>query len=242
VLQRCSEHTRQVIVWNNASTDGTREYLDSVGDPRITVIHHETNIGQNGYAAAFALASQPYLVELDDDVIDAPACWDETLLEAFTRLPRIGFLAANLEDDPHDEAARVMHHLRPHMYRSETIEGIRLLRGPTGGGCAMTSRELYDRVGGFRRLEGEVFFLEDEAYIRDLEQLGFEAAFLDDLRVHHAGGPYYSTPSPEKTAYWRRHVRRQAHKRTAKRVLLALPLVAPMNRRYGWFRPPDEVT
>ena len=38
----------------------------------------------------------------------------------------------------------------------------------------------------------EIFWLEDEAYIEDIERLGFGAAVLADLRVHHTGGPYYS--------------------------------------------------
>jgi GT2 family glycosyltransferase len=240
VLTHTSEATHEIIVWNNASTDGTREYLDSVSEPRLRVVHHPENIGQNAYAKAFTMATQPYLIELDDDVIDAPARWDETMLDGFRKLPNVGFLAANLEDDPHDEAAHVMHHVRPHLYTSVTENGIRLLKGPTGGGCAITSRELYDKVGGFREKNGEVFFLEDAAFIADIERLGFEAAFLEDLRVHHAGGAYYSVPPPEKRKYWSRHHRRHARRSAAKRLLLRVPLVRPLNARYGWFRTPDE--
>ena len=49
------------------------------------------------------MTSSAYLIELDDDVVDAPRAWDAMLLDAFERLPAIGFLAADLEDDPHDE-------------------------------------------------------------------------------------------------------------------------------------------
>ena len=72
VLRRTSEATREIVIWNNASTDETAVYLDSLDDPRITVVHSERNIGQNAYAEAFRLTSAPYLVELDDDVVDAP--------------------------------------------------------------------------------------------------------------------------------------------------------------------------
>ena len=75
LLARTSERVTEIVVWNNASTDGTREYLDSLGDPRFRVVHHERNIGQNAYDEAFALTSAPYLIELDDDMIDAPAEW-----------------------------------------------------------------------------------------------------------------------------------------------------------------------
>ena len=131
---------------------------------------------------------------------DAPAGWDATLLDAFQRLPQIGFLAANLVDDPCDVASYVMHHHRPHEYTRVEENGIVLLKGPVGGGCALTSRELHDRVGGFQQSKGQVFWLEDQAYIRDINRIGFEAAFLEGLRVHHTGGPYYAPHSPERTA------------------------------------------
>ena len=50
----------------------------------------------------------------------------------------------------------------------------------------------------------EIFWLEDEAYIEDIERLGFEPAVLADLRVHHTGGPYYSVESQEKADFWKR--------------------------------------
>src|SRR5262249_13624836 len=95
VLMRTSPRTREIVIWNNASPDGTSEYLRSLDDPRIRVVNSEANIGQNAYARAFALTNAPYLLELDDDVVDAPEGWDAMLLDAFKRLPQIGFLAAD---------------------------------------------------------------------------------------------------------------------------------------------------
>ena len=239
VLRRTSDATVEIVIWNNASTDGTREYLDSLGDPRITVVNNDENVGQNAYALAFARTTAPYLVELDDDVIDAPQDWDRTLLEAFKRLPTIGFLAANLVDDEHDVAARVMHHERAHLYRTVEENGVTLLKGPTGGGCAMTSRELNQRVGGFRQDAKHIFWLEDAAYIADIEKLGYEAAFLKDLSVHHAGGAYYAEETPEKHAYWVAHFKAQDRKQAVKKCLVEVPFVRRLNARYGWFAAPD---
>jgi GT2 family glycosyltransferase len=240
VLARTSDATREIVIWNNASTDETAEYLGTLEDPRIRVVDHPENIGQNAYAEAFALTTQPFMIELDDDVTDAPERWDETLLQAFQRLPKIGFLAANLVDDPNDEASYVMHHHYAHLYTRVEENGIRLLKGPTGGGCTMTSRELHDRVGGFRQTEGEIFWLEDQAYVEDIAKLGYEPAFLEDLRVHHTGGPYYAPPSPEKAAYWDAVVRGRLRKIMVKRALLRIPLVGRLNARYGWFEPPES--
>ena len=35
VLRRTSDKTSEIIIWDNASADGTREYLDALDDPRL---------------------------------------------------------------------------------------------------------------------------------------------------------------------------------------------------------------
>jgi GT2 family glycosyltransferase len=239
VLLRTSDATREIVIWDNASTDATPEYLASLDDPRIRVIRSDDNIGQNAYSRAFRQTRSPYLVEVDDDVVDAPAGWDAMLRDAFERLPDVGFLAADLEDDPNDEASRFRHHIRPHEYTLVEENGVRVLHGPTGGGCAMTSRELNERVGGFREQKDQVFWLEDAAYIEDIQRLGFRAVVLADLRVHHTGGPYYTKATAEKEEYWRRHWARKARRSAVKRVLVRIPFVRRLNARFRWFVAPS---
>ena len=238
VLLRTSGSTREIVIWNNASTDGTDAYLDSLDDPRLRVEHSLENIGQSGYARAFRLTTEAYLVELDDDIVDAPAEWDRILLDAFKALPRIGFLAADLEDDPYDPASQQRHRIRPHEYTLVVENGVRLLTGPAGGGCAMTSRELNKRVGGFRENKKQVFWLEDEAYIKDLEKIGFGSAVLADLRVHHTGGPHYTVTTKEKADYWRRYRAMRARKMAVKRLLYRIPFFPRLNERFQWFVAP----
>ncbi len=238
VLLRTSPATREIVIWDNASPDGTAEYLRSLDDPRIRVVISEKNIGQNAYARAFRLTTAPYLIEIDDDVVNAPSEWDATLLDAFERLPHVGFLAADLEDDPHDLASRYRHHIRPHEYTLVEENGVRLLRGPTGGGCAITSRELNERVGGFRENKKQVFWLEDAAYIADIERLGFSAAVLADLKVHHTGGPHYTKTPKEKVEYWQQMKARQERRNAVKRVLVRIPFIRRLNARFRWFVTP----
>ena len=238
VLLGTSEATHEILIWDNASSDGTEAYLAALDDPRIKVVRSDQNLGQNAYARAVTHTSSPYLVELDDDVVSAPPGWDLTLRDAFVRLPKVGFLAADLEDDPHDQASHVRHHVRPHEYTVDEENGVRLLRGPAGGGCAMTSRELNQRVGGFRESKKHVFWLEDEAYIKDIQKLGYEPAVLADLRVHHTGGPYYSEVTKEKVAYWTQRKAAWARRQAVKRILFHLPFFARLNARNGWFQPP----
>ena len=235
VLGRTSELTTEIVIWNNASTDGTRDYLDGLTDPRIRVVHHPENIGQNAYAEAVPLTRAPYLVELDDDMVDAPRGWDRKLLDAYKRLPDVGFLAADLEDDVHDYVANIRYRVRSHLYSPDEVNGVRILNGPTGGGCAMTSRELYDAVGGFRQSRRHIFWEEETAYLNDIARRGYRGAILAELRMRHAGGEYYSKQSEAKHAYWLHYWKKEQRKNRVKAALLRVPLVEPLNARYGWF-------
>lgn len=240
VLARTSSATREIVIWDNASTDGTAELLGTVDDPRITVVRWPRNIGVNAYARAFPMTSGSHLIELDDDVVDAPRDWDAALLDAFESLPEIGYLAASLAEDPYDVQARLMYELRPELYRIEERNGIRLkLDGPVGGWCGITSRELHDRTGGWR-VKHRAFWEEEGAYLDALDKLGFGAAYLDDLRVRHAGGPHYAAASEAKLSYLRWYGRRRWLKNTVKTVLLAIPFISRLNERKGWFNPPRE--
>lgn len=242
VLLRASPMTQEIVIWNNASDDGTAEYLATLDDPRITVVDHHENIGTNAYARGVELTSAPYIVEVDDDVIEAPRNWDETLLDAFQRIPNIGYLVADLKEDPNDSAYRYLEYVKNerNVFVQKDIDGLRILEGPTGSGVAITSREVYDRVGGFRQHKKLVFWHEASAYVRDVRKLGYRTAILVDLKVWHAGSPYYSRPSPAKLAFHQDFLRTKRRKDRVKRVILRIPFAAAMNRRYDWFDPPDD--
>ena len=242
VLLRTSEKTRELVIWNNGSTDGTTEYLDTLTDPRFRIFHSPQNIGMNAYAKAFALTTQDYLVELDDDVIEAPINWDETLLEAFMRLPEIGYLATSLVDDPNDSQALYTKYLREerNAYTRKELNSVTILEGPTPGICTMTSRELYERVGGFKQNAKFVYWHEDAEYVKDLKRLGYRSAVLEGLSVWHAGGPYYSEPNPAKNPYHTHQARLNARKDFVKRLILRMPFGASLNARFDWFDPPHR--
>lgn len=237
VLESTSAATREIVIWNNGSTDGTREYLDSVANPRIRVVHSDANVGMNGYARGFAMTSAEYLLELDDDVVDAPPAWDAVLLDAYVRLPTIGYLSADLRDDAHDSATH--HRYRVYEYSETVLNGVRILNGPVGGVCSITSRALSDRAGGFRQRPGRIFWLEDAAYVKAIARLGFGAAVLADLQVHHTGGDYYGAGSPLKDEYWAAETRRRERRSAIKKLAFRLPLFRRLNARFGWRAEPS---
>jgi GT2 family glycosyltransferase len=242
VLGRVSEKTQEIVIWDNASDDGTREYLEGIHDSRIQVVHHPENIGTNAYAPAVALTRAPYIVEVDDDVIEAPLGWDAILLDAFLKIPKIGYLVADLKEDPNDSAYRYLKYAKEerNVFTRKEENGVTILEGPTGGGCSMTSREIYDQVGGFRQHRKLIFWHEAASYVRDVRKLGYRTAILEDLKVWHAGSPYYSTSSAAKLAFHAHRRRADARKNFVKRVILSLPFASALNERHKWFSPPER--
>jgi GT2 family glycosyltransferase len=163
------------------------------------------------------------------------------MLDAFRRLPQIGFLQAKLADDGYSPGADLFYRKKAGLYQAQTVNGVTILvGGPVGGGCTISSRELYEQVGGFRQDKKNVFWHEDAAYVEDIEKLGYGKAILDSVTVVHHGGPHYSEITPEKRAYYERRRRQRARRAAVKRALLAIPFVKPLNARYGWFEPPDR--
>ena len=152
-----------------------------------------------------------YLVELDDDMIDAPDHWDETLANAFQQLPELGLLSANLADNPHDVTARLMYERDAHLYRVEERNGVRLkVGGPVGGGCAddRAARRTSGSAASARTTSSHTGRRTPSSW-RSCRADGLEAAYLNDLELVHAGGPYYSPIPPEKNAFWAYTERRQ---------------------------------
>jgi GT2 family glycosyltransferase len=239
VALRTSKATREILIWDNASDAETAKYLDSLVDPTIRVVHSPTNIGQNAYARAFPLTSSSHLIQLDDDVIQAPEGWDAVLLDAFERLPHIGYLTTNIVDDGYSSACDYQYRVTRHLYTPQVVNGVRILAGPAGGWCSMTSRKIHDQAGGYVESKRHVYWLADEAYIKRIQKLGYEAAILDDLEVLHANGPYYSQEFPEKQRYWNSYWRARARKDAVKRALLRIPFGRRLNARYRFFVEPS---
>ena len=63
-----TEKDIEIVVVNDNSTDGTREYLESITDPRVVVIHNEENQGGGkSRNIGMAAASAPIIAVCDDD-------------------------------------------------------------------------------------------------------------------------------------------------------------------------------
>lgn len=66
------DHLESILVINNASTDGTKEWLDSLDNPKISIIHMQSNLGgaggfSKGLKSASAYTQAEWIVLYDDD-------------------------------------------------------------------------------------------------------------------------------------------------------------------------------
>lgn len=171
VQRLLAEPVDHVLIFDNASTDGTAEWLASVKDPRLQVIHNPQNIGgaggfSNGMAKAVQLFDPDWLVVMDDDGRPAPGA-----LTAFRQADLSGWDgigAAVFHPD-----GRVCEMNRP--YRNPFWRKAEFLRTLTGQG----------RKG---------FHLQDRAYARDsgmveVDMTSFVGLFLSRHALGKAGLP-----------------------------------------------------
>jgi GT2 family glycosyltransferase len=191
-IRRSTRAECELIVVDNASTDGSLEYLRSLRD--ITLIENWTNVGcPPARAQAMAIARGAYLVLLDNDAI-VTAGWLERFIAHAKANPGVGLLGP----------------------RSNYVSGPQLVRGTTYGTvaeleefaarwaaqqqelltpstrlvgfCMFIAREVVDLIGCVDASFGP-FGFEDDDYTWRACLAGFQPAIANDVFVHHIGGP-----------------------------------------------------
>ncbi|MGI5818815.1 MAG: glycosyltransferase family 2 protein [Armatimonadota bacterium] len=182
----------EYIIWNNASGPETTDWLNTLDDRRVRVVHSRTNVGCNAYELAFRQARGEWLVEMDDDVIDLPQGFLSKMVAAFEACPDIGYLALDVVRDETTNGGKP----EEYAYEEEWHDGICLQFGPTGGWCTMTPRRLYEKVG-FALVPAKSYFFEDGMYSHDLADLGYRSAILKGVRCYHAKGVVWNAAYQE---------------------------------------------
>lgn len=182
LLQALEKQHYELLIWDNASIDGTAELLSDYAGERVRVLTHNSNIGINALAELAEMAQGEFLLQLDDDVLGFPEDFVSELLFAYLSVPDMGYLGTNVVSDqftdggrlPAERSVRVDHQLFQIDY------------GAVGGWCTLTDRELYDSVGGFLQRPEETYFWADLDYYRKVGRLGRKRGILLNTEVYHA--------------------------------------------------------
>lgn len=191
VISTTENTDREIILWDNASTDGTKELINETSGSFsfIKPVLYDKNIGVNAKGLAFELSKGEFIACLDDDVLELPDNWVEKMISAFHLDNYLGYLALDVVRNEHTTGAK----LDENEYREiKYSDGTILQTGPAGGWCFMIPRNVYNTVGKFRQIKNKVFFGEDGDYIIRCRLNGFHSAILKDVKCFHATGPYYN--------------------------------------------------
>lgn len=198
-IQLCLESIRrntadpyEVIVVDNGSTDGSREYLREQKD--IILIENPENVGAPGARNQFlALSKGDYIVFLDNDTVVTRG-WTTRLIRHMESDPQIGIIGAcsnyatglqgiagvpykNIDELEMYAAARARD------YFGQLPSSPRLISF-----CVFIRRAAVEKIGametGFSK-----FCFEDDDYSIRIFIAGYKSVVANDVFIHHTGGP-----------------------------------------------------
>ncbi len=130
-----------LTIWDNASTDGTKEYLSSVEDPRIVkkVFARENIGGFRAIKEGWSNSTADLVGAVADDFLVTPG-WTRILGQAHADVPEFGKVSCwHLGPEFFDEK-RARHKI-------QSFEKHRVLRHPWTDGCGLVKLKALKEVG-----------------------------------------------------------------------------------------------
>jgi GT2 family glycosyltransferase len=207
VLEQVVDGGLELIVVDNASADGTREYLADLArqDERVRVVSNERN---NGFAGpnnqGFAAARGQFVATLNNDTVPQPG-WLNALVEAATAEATIGSVASLLvfahRPDTINSAGIVIDRAGIAWDRlvGRPVEASEAQSTPifgASGGAALFRKQMVDQLGGFD--DRFFMYLEDVDLAWRAQLAGWEAVYAPNAVVHHAHSGSAGEGSPFK--------------------------------------------
>jgi GT2 family glycosyltransferase len=147
---------------------------------------NKENIGTNAKGRVIEMGKGEFLIGIDDDVIEFPDKWVETMVEAYKKIPAMGYMSTNVVQDETTGGGL----LPEYIYHTQSYDDgkINLMVGPAGGWCFMISRYIYNTIGPLAQHKDKMFFMEDEDYVHRVIDHGFKYGLLKEVKVYHATG------------------------------------------------------
>ena len=171
-----------VMIWDNGSTDGTREYLMGIDDPRISRREFpDRNAGLHGAFNHLVRTTDADLIGIiPNDFILTPG-WLEPLVRAHSDIPRFGMVGCwHFSPDDFDQE-RAAHKL-------QTIEGHTIFRHPwTGGGAGLVKSSAVRQFPPLKTGATTVLWMQMawKGYVNGFYFPLLYVEHMDDIRSEH---------------------------------------------------------
>ena len=183
----------ELIIVDNASSDGTPEYLQEFARQH-TNVQIQLNDVNKGYAGGnndgMALANGEYIILLNNDTL-VPAGWLDKLLCLFQNHPKIGLIGP-VTNSAGNEQRIELETLNEKNYEAISGEYIKRQAGvwfeteKLGFFCVAIRRSVVEKIGVLDEKFGIGMFEDDDYCIR-AKKAGFILAVAEDCFVFHKG-------------------------------------------------------
>jgi GT2 family glycosyltransferase len=176
-LERAGIAADQIIIVNNASTDGTAEFL--AGHPKIRTVNNAENRGCGfAWTQGAKLSDTRWTVVMNNDVLVPPGCFEGLIHFAEQKLFDIVSPALCEGEADYDFPA----HAADFMRRLKDAHRC----GVAHGVCFMVHRRVFDDIGYFDG-DPKLGGYEDDEYFRRARGAGFRLAMTGRAFLHHFG-------------------------------------------------------
>lgn len=195
ILHNTAYPNFELIVVDNLSTDGTRDYLEKLEqeDSRVKVILNNENKGfAGGNNIGIKASNGDYVLLLNNDTIVTRG-WLTAMTKHLENNSKLGMCGPVTNSIGNEAKIKVNYHTIKEMYSfayryttehlNEEYENPNVL----ALFCTMIKREVIDSCGTLDEMYGVGMF-EDDDYAEAVKQKGYELAIAEDAFIHHFEG------------------------------------------------------
>lgn len=210
LLFHCGSYLKEVIVVDNASSDGCAEYIRR-NFPTVLVIKNPINGCSSGRNLGVKSASGDYLVFVDSDQWFTSSCAFEEALSILERDPNVGALgwAAGWFDSSKSDLGGMIADCCPNRAMNENAVrmGYRSDIGYLGTGGVFIPKSVFDATDGFDVSYDPTCF-EDTDLSFQIKRLGFDVCYRDLTGIRHQ--PHQTTQANLNSSSYHRLFSRNA--------------------------------
>ena len=170
----------ELLVVDDASTDGTFEVLKDIKDPRLKLFRNGSNLGYlRTCNRLFELCSGDYITFQDADDYSSKERLEITL-DHFDNNPKVYLFGSHSRY--FDDKSRETVHMRNHVTRHERLGDMVRKYNPFDGATICIKKEVYKSVGGYNTFYDRIGGEDYDWLSRIVEK--FEASVIPEILYH----------------------------------------------------------